>query len=67
MVCPNCYSSNFRLSRFRSHDLPRLFFLQYPVRCQGCKERLPGNLFFALNLLRKRHHDSSHHPPGPQK
>lgn len=65
MVCPNCYSSHFRISHFRRHDLPRLFFLQYPVRCQDCKERLYGNLFVTLGLLRTHHHN--HHPPSTKK
>jgi hypothetical protein len=54
MVCPNCYNSDFRISRLRTHDLPRLLFMQYPVRCRTCKERLYRNLLMTLNLRHAR-------------
>lgn len=54
MVCPNCYNSDFRMSRLRTHDLPRLLFLQYPVRCLTCKERQYRNVLKALNLRHAR-------------
>ena len=64
MVCPNCYNSDFRLSRFRTHDLPRLFFMQYPVRCLTCRERLYRNLLIALNLRHVRQERARQNSPG---
>lgn len=54
MVCPNCSSSNFRLSRFRPKDLERLALLQYPIRCRNCHERTYGGLLLALYLAQAR-------------
>jgi transcriptional regulator NrdR family protein len=54
MVCPNCYSSDFRLSHFRARDFQRLFILQYPVRCLGCEERFYTYLPHAFSLLQAR-------------
>lgn len=54
MICRNCSSSNFRLSRFRIKDLERLALLQYPVRCRNCHERAYGGLLLALYLLQSR-------------
>jgi hypothetical protein len=54
MVCPNCSSSNFRLSHFRIGDMERLALLQYPIRCRNCHERTYGGLMLALVLLQAR-------------
>lgn len=54
MICPNCSSSNFRLSRFRWKDLERLALLQYPVRCRNCHERAYGGVLLALYLAQAR-------------
>jgi hypothetical protein len=37
--CPSCFSTNFRLSKFRRGDLLRLLLLLYPVRCLECYRR----------------------------
>jgi hypothetical protein len=34
----------------RLADLPRLFTLQYPMRCRSCEERYFANIFSALKL-----------------
>ena len=51
VTCPECSSSNFRLSRFRIRDIERLLLLQYPVRCRHCHRRVYANLPLALMLL----------------
>lgn len=51
MLCPSCYRSHLRLSKFRSEDIGQLLFLRYPVRCRECRERSYGNLLQAFNLL----------------
>jgi hypothetical protein len=53
MVCPTCYSTEFRLSRLRAEDRLQLLLLRYPVRCKGCKNRLYATRSFA-NHLRKQ-------------
>jgi hypothetical protein len=50
MNCPWCGSSSLRNSRLRPADFPRLFFLQYPVRCRSCEERYFASIFLALKL-----------------
>jgi hypothetical protein len=67
MVCPNCYNSDFRLSRLRTHDLTRLFFLQFPVRCLTCKERVYRNFLMALNLRHARQERARQNSPGTNK
>lgn len=52
--CDACGASRFRISRFRLTDLPRLFVLQYPVRCVVCQQRSHGSLNWVLELKRKR-------------
>ena len=64
MVCPNCYNSDFRLSKFRSEDLLHLLLLKYPVRCRTCKERIYANAVQTLNLALKHRKTS---PPEPRK
>jgi hypothetical protein len=49
VTCPECCSSNFRLSRFRFKDVERLLLLQYPVRCRQCHRR--GYAGFALAMV----------------
>ena len=39
MICHECSSSRFRLSKVRWKDVERLLHLQYPVRCQRCQRR----------------------------
>ena len=51
VICPECSSASFRLSRFRVKDLERLLLLQYPVRCRHCHCRLYAGLPLALVLL----------------
>jgi hypothetical protein len=51
VICPECSSSSFRLSRFRTKDLERLLLLQYPVRCRHCHRRVYAGLPLALVLL----------------
>jgi hypothetical protein len=52
MVCPTCYSTEFRLSRLRAEDRLHLLLLRYPVRCAGCNLRMYGSRRFA-GYLRK--------------
>ena len=61
MVCPNCYGSEFRLSRLRWTDIERLALLQYPVRCRNCRERSYGGFLLAFYLYQVRRH---HRNPG---
>ena len=54
MICVDCSSSSFRLSRFRLTDLERLALLQYPVRCRNCRRRTFVGLPLALALYQAR-------------
>ena len=54
MTCPDCLSTDFRISRFRWQDLERLALLQYPVRCRKCHRRTFAGLPLALVLLQAR-------------
>ena len=54
MICVDCSSSSFRLSRFRLSDLERLALLQYPVRCRNCHRRTFAGLPLALALYQAR-------------
>lgn len=51
MICPECSSSSFRLSQFRTRDLERLALFQYPVRCRKCHWRSYVGFPLALMLL----------------
>ena len=61
MRCADCYSSDFRLSRFRLHDLPHLFIFQYPIRCRICNMRGYASLNHVFGLP-KRHHTAAADP-----
>jgi hypothetical protein len=50
VTCPECSSSNFRLSRLRMKDVERLLLFQYPVRCRNCHRRAYAGLPLALVL-----------------
>lgn len=50
MRCILCGSTNFRLSRLRVSDLPRMVVLRYPVRCRDCHKRAFMGLPFALKV-----------------
>ena len=52
--CEACGASRFRLSRFRFSDVPRLFSLQYPVRCVDCKERSYASWAWVVEYRRRR-------------
>jgi hypothetical protein len=54
MMCTDCSSSSFRLSRFRWTDLERLALLQYPVRCRECGRRMFVGLPLAIALYQAR-------------
>lgn len=55
MVCPTCFSSEFRLSRFRpTMDLGRLLTFRYPVRCRACDHRMYASMLFAFQLWQDR-------------
>jgi hypothetical protein len=54
MICQDCSSTEFRLSRFRMSDLERLALLQYPARCRRCGKRAFASLPMALVLLQAR-------------
>jgi len=43
--CALCGGTVFRRSRWTLHDIPRLLFLELPVRCQDCGER--SNVLFS--------------------
>jgi hypothetical protein len=53
MVCPTCYSTEFRLSRLRAEDRLQLLLLRYPVRCRGCNIRLYATRRFAGHLRKQ--------------
>jgi hypothetical protein len=50
MNCPYCGIPKFRASRVRFSDIPRLALLQFPVRCQLCRERFHVGISLALHL-----------------
>ncbi len=50
MKCSLCESNRMHTSRLRGADIPRIFILQYPVRCRSCMERRYVSLFDGLNL-----------------
>lgn len=52
MQCPLCSSTRFRVSKFRSMDIPLLFQFRYPIRCRNCYERTTTSLFRAYLLHR---------------
>jgi len=54
MQCSHCSSTEFRLSRLQSRDIPQLLALRYPVRCRDCHERLYASVFFAMSLRRSQ-------------
>jgi hypothetical protein len=58
MLCPSCYSSHLRLSKFRGEDVGQLFSFRYPLRCRSCGERTYGNLFRAMTLPRAHSHEA---------
>lgn len=37
--CPLCVGTIFRRSRLTWSDIPRLLYLEIPIRCQECGER----------------------------
>jgi hypothetical protein len=57
MSCSVCFSSYYRLSRFRVKDLTRLTMLQLPVRCRNCHRRSYITIFVALSGLLRRNHE----------
>jgi hypothetical protein len=54
MNCPYCGTPKFRTSRIRFADIPRLFLLQFPVRCRLCRERFHVGISLALHLLQSQ-------------
>lgn len=54
MNCPYCGTPKFRTSRVRFADIPRLFLLQFPVRCRLCRERFHVGISLALHLLQSQ-------------
>jgi hypothetical protein len=59
MVCPACYNSSFRLSRYRSADIFPLLTLRFPIRCRMCAHRMHAGPFTAFQLWQKRKHKHS--------
>jgi hypothetical protein len=53
MFCPDCYSSEFRISRFRAEDILHLVTLRYPLRCTNCNMRTYATLGQAIKALRR--------------
>ena len=47
-ACKFCGNPNFRRSRMRLADLPRLLLLQCPVRCTRCGQRQRASLRTAV-------------------
>lgn len=66
MLCPDCYSSEFRLSRLRLHDIPQLMALHYPIRCKRCKTRTHTTFPQAMKLFRQKA-PSDQHPEASSK
>lgn len=66
MICPECSSSHFRLSRFRAKDIERLALLQYPVRCQKCHRRTYVSFPLALMMMQadRVRRERRMNPPG---
>jgi hypothetical protein len=62
MLCHHCWLEDFRLSRLRLFDMPRLLVLQYPVRCRNCAQRAYTSFPSALKISRadKIRHHSAH-------
>ena len=54
VICPECFSSSFRPSRFRMKDFKPLLLLHWPVRCRRCHHRTYARLpFTSMFLLRQ--------------
>jgi len=66
MLCPDCYSDKFRLSKLRLRDIPLLATFKYPIRCKNCRMRIHTSLTQALEVMRKRG-PSAHGQTSPQK
>ena len=66
MLCPDCYSDKFRLSRLRLRDVPFLVALKYPLRCKNCQTRIHTSLPQAFEVMRKRR-TASQNPVSPPK
>lgn len=61
MQCRRCGSKKLRLSHFYFHDLIRMVFLRYPLRCRDCRARYYVGFLTAFRLLRSiwsRKHES---------
>lgn len=54
MICGRCAGTEFRLSRMRLSDVPRLLALRFPVRCRSCHRRTYGSWQLAVVLLQLR-------------
>jgi hypothetical protein len=39
VVCSDCFSASFRMSRIRVKDIKHLVLLRLPVRCRQCHRR----------------------------
>lgn len=52
--CPHCGMSRMRSCRFHLADLPYLFLLQLPLRCEVCMERSHVSYRAAWRLLDAR-------------
>lgn len=54
MMCGRCKGTEFRLSRVKWRDVPRLAALEYPMRCRACHHRMYGGWELALMLKQLR-------------
>ena len=66
MLCPDCYSDKFRLSRLRLRDIPLLVAFQYPIRCKNCRTRIHTSLTQAIGVIRKRETSSPNETSSPK-
>jgi hypothetical protein len=48
VVCSDCFSASFRMSRIRVKDIKQLVLLRLPVRCRQCHRRCHVNFRAAL-------------------
>ena len=48
VVCSDCFSASFRMSRIRVKDIKQLALLRLPVRCRRCHRRCHVNFRSAL-------------------
>lgn len=63
LSCNVCGSSDFRVSSFRSRDLPHLFVLYQPMRCSVCHHRNCQPIMRFFKMVRQTQMGEGELPP----